>query len=88
MTASYGAYAASYDTLNDGGGAGCAAAPRRPRARAGSGACGPAGLPKLCSALLARASSNVLQISAGTGLNLPLYRLGLGAAVRTLTGTC
>ena len=43
------------------------------------------GLPELRAELLARARGDVLEIGAGTGLNLPLYRLADGA-VRSLTG--
>jgi hypothetical protein len=42
-------------------------------------------LPALRAELLARARGDVLEIGAGTGLNLPLYRFGEGA-VRSLTG--
>jgi hypothetical protein len=42
-------------------------------------------LPALRAALLARASGDVLEIGAGTGLNLPLYRFAPGA-VRSLVG--
>jgi hypothetical protein len=99
--ASYDAYADGYDTLNDGtfadvfgpraSGAFSRTFCTYPFTLTHTHACARfsrAGLPALRAALLARASGDVMEIGAGTGLNLPLYRFAQssGGAVRSLVG--